>query len=59
MDAEVGYAMYCLNKFHWEPSRFVNLPQKEKAFVIACIDERLKQEKAEQSRMKSHRVRKH
>lgn len=45
--------MYCLNKFHWKPSDFVNLPRKEKAFVIACIEERIKQEKKEHDKMKS------
>lgn len=27
------------------PSQFVNLPREEKAFVIACIDERIAAEK--------------
>jgi carbonic anhydrase len=27
------------------PSTFVNLPREEKAFVIACIDERIAAEK--------------
>jgi hypothetical protein len=41
-----------LNKFHWEPSRFATLPFKEKAMVIAMIDERLKQEKKEAAKIK-------
>lgn len=45
------YAYFALNKFHWEPSRFVNLPFKEKAMVIAMIDERIAEEK-KQSRKK-------
>lgn len=53
MDAEVGYALYCLHKFHWEPSKFMNLPRREKAFIIACIDERIKQEKAEQAKVRA------
>ena len=46
------YAYYALNKFHWEPSRFANLPFKEKALVIAMIDERIAQEKKEAAKVK-------
>ncbi|MEG0297625.1 MAG: hypothetical protein RR620_12975 [Clostridium sp.] len=49
------YAYYCIHKFHWKPSEFVNLPINEKAFVMACIDERVAEEKKEKSRMKKSR----
>lgn len=39
------YAYYCLHKFHWEPSKFSKLRLKEKALVMAMIDERLAEEK--------------
>lgn len=37
--------MYTVLNFHWSPNQFANLSRKEKAFVIACIDERIKAEK--------------
>ncbi len=39
-------AYYCLHKFHKFPSEFLNLPIREKAFVIAAIGEYIKAEKA-------------
>ena len=51
-DGETWYAYYALNKFHWEPSRFANLPIKEKALVIAMIDERISQEKKDAAKVK-------
>ncbi|MDU2591714.1 MAG: hypothetical protein E7C86_03755 [Paeniclostridium sordellii] len=49
------YAYYCLHKFHWAPSKFANLPLREKALVIEMIDERLKEEKKSQSKIKGGR----
>ncbi len=46
------YAYYCLHKFHWEPSKFTNLSLSEKALVIEMIDERIKEEKKSQAKMK-------
>ncbi|MGL4875180.1 MAG: hypothetical protein ACRC30_11090 [Clostridium sp.] len=46
------YAYYCLHKFNWEPSKFATLSRREKALVIAMIDERVKEEKKESSKMK-------
>jgi len=37
--------MYTVLNFHWTPSQFANLGRKEKAFVMACIDERINAEK--------------
>lgn len=39
-DPEASYAHFCLQKFGWEPSKFLSLPVKERAFVIASIDAR-------------------
>lgn len=36
--------MYTVLNFHWTPNQFNNLGRKEKAFVIACIDERVEAE---------------
>lgn len=36
--------MYAVLNFHWKPNEFNMLGRKEKAFVIACIDERIKAE---------------
>ena len=38
------YAMYCMHKLGWTPSRFSKLPLREKALVAEMIDERLRQE---------------
>ena len=45
------YAYYCLHKFHWEPSKFVNLPEREKMFVVAAIDYRVKVEKEQEKKL--------
>jgi len=34
-----------LNKFHWEPSKYANLPRKERYLVVAMIDKRIESEK--------------
>lgn len=47
------YAYYCLHKFHWTPSFFVDLPLKEKVVIKVMIDERIKEEKKQQSKNKS------
>lgn len=35
-------AYYCLHKFHWPPSYYLSLPEKEKAFLIAAIQMKVK-----------------
>lgn len=52
-DGETWYAYYCLNKFHWPPSQFVNLPIREKALVIAMINERSRTEKKQTAKASS------
>lgn len=45
--------MYAVLNFHWTPNQFNGLGRKEKAFVIACIDERIKAEREELVKAKS------
>lgn len=44
--------MYAVLNFHWTPNQFNCLGRKEKAFVIACIDNRVMAERAEISKMR-------
>lgn len=44
-DGESYYALYALHHFHWPPSTFIQLPRREKAAVIAMIDEGLRQKR--------------
>ena len=52
-DPETVYAYYCLHRFNWEPSKFAFMPRREKATVIAFIDERVKKEKVEMDKIKA------
>ena len=52
-DGETMYAYFAFHKIHMRPSEFASLPVKEKALIIAFIDEYEKQKKKEQSKMKS------
>ena len=54
-DGETMYAYYCLHRFHWRPRMFESMPAREKALVIAMIDERIKQEKLEADRIRRKR----
>lgn len=36
-----NYACYCLYNFGITPSRFMEMSQREKAFIIAAVDLRL------------------
>lgn len=51
-DAEANYAYYALHKLHLLPGRFVRLPRREKAFVMACIDVRIAAEKKQAAKIK-------
>jgi len=42
-----------LQRFGWEPSKFLALPEKERAFVIASIDVRCEAEKKKEAEIKS------
>ena len=39
--------MYAVLNFHWTPRQFAEMGLKEKAFVIACIDNRVEAEERE------------
>ena len=52
-DPEANFAHFCLQKFGWEPSKFMNLPVKERAFVIASIKTRIEAEKKKEAELKS------
>lgn len=47
------YAYFAFHKIHMRPSEFANLPVKEKALIIAFIDEKVKNDKKEASKAKS------
>ena len=49
------YSYFALHKWGWEPSKFVNLPLKEKLLVTAMIDDKIQQEKKEQAKAKRRR----
>lgn len=52
-DAEADFAHFCLQKFGWEPSKFLNLPVRERAFVIASIEVRCEAEKKKEAELKA------
>ncbi|RKW36743.1 MAG: hypothetical protein D8H95_44825 [Lachnospiraceae bacterium] len=52
-DPEANYAYYCLHKFHWEPSKFVEMTEEEKAFIVAAIDIKAKNDKKDADELKS------
>lgn len=43
--AEYNYAYYCLHKLKIWPSEFAEMDIYEKAFIMACIDLKIKREK--------------
>jgi hypothetical protein len=44
-------AYYCLHELSILPSEFLELPQKERAFIAAAIDIKVEKEKKEQRAM--------
>lgn len=51
-DPEANFAHFCLHKFGWEPSKFLDLPILERAFVIASIEVRGESEKKKEAELK-------
>ena len=45
-DAMANYAYYALHKLHIRPREFLDMDQREKAFIIAAIDLRIEAEKS-------------
>ena len=52
-DPEANYVHFCMQKFGWEPSKFLNLPVCERAVVIASIDIRCEADKKKEAELKS------
>ncbi len=46
---------YAILNFHWLPAQWLSLNKKEKAFVIASINNRVRAEQEQERRMKSRR----
>lgn len=44
--------MYCVLNMGWTPSQYVNLSQKERAFIIASIQTKIEEEKKQQKKVK-------
>ena len=53
------YAYFAFHKIHMRPSEFAALPVKEKALIIAFIDEYEKEKKKEQAEAKKASKKKH
>jgi len=59
-DGETMYAYFAFHKCHMKPSEFANLPVKERALIIAFIDEYQEEKKKESSAIgKGRKARKH
>lgn len=57
-DSESNAAYYCFHKLGWKPSRFNNLPIREKAFVVASIQIKMEAERKKEAELKRRRKRK-
>jgi len=42
-----------MQKLHWTPRQFIEMDMKEKATVIAFIDQRIEDEKKENAKLKA------
>lgn len=56
--AEYNYAYYCLHKLKIRPSEFAEMDIYEKAFIMACIDIKIKKEKEVEKEAKRNAGRK-
>ena len=56
--AEYNYAYYCLHKLKIRPSEFAEMDIYEKAFIMACIDIKIKKEKEAEKEAKGKAGRK-
>lgn len=45
--------MYAVLNMGYTPSQWIDLTQKERAFIIACIEMKIEEEKKQQKKMKS------
>ena len=58
-DDEASYAYYALHKLHVLPSVFLAMDEREKAFVIAAIDIKAKNDRKEKQKAESRARMKH
>ena len=56
-DGDTWYCYYAVMKLKWKPSEFAFLPPKERAMMYAFIDERVTEEKKQQSKLNSRSAR--
>lgn len=49
--------MYAILNMGYTPSQYINLNQKERAFVIACIQIKIEEEKKSQAKAKANKPR--
>ena len=47
--------MYAVLNIGYAPSQYINLSQKERAFIIACIKIKIEEEKRQKSKAKSNK----
>lgn len=40
--------MYCVLNMHWTPALYTSLNQKDRAFVAACVELKIEEEKRQQ-----------
>lgn len=52
-DGEANFAYYALMKLHILPSVFLNMDEREKAFVTASIKKRIEDKKEEERKLKN------
>lgn len=45
--------MYCVLNMGWTPSQYIELSQKERAFIAASIEIKIEEEKKQQKKMKA------
>ena len=50
---EAAFCMYAVLNMGYKPSDWLNLNQKEKAFIIAAIEIKLDEEKKQQDKIKA------
>lgn len=45
--------MYCVLNMGYTPEQYMNLSRKERAFIIACIQIKIEEEKKQQAKIRS------
>ena len=52
-DGEANYAYYALHKLHIRPREFMEMDDEEKAFVIAAVKVKIKNDRKREKELKS------